>query len=159
MLNPCLKYWRGTAKRLIRINWINIGGLQTIHRFGHQSGRGERSGGLSAAKLHDFSARVFLDRSQTSKNNKNTKNKARHSKYRSGHPKLIFRSLLKDIFLEVRDEKWSSGSDLFGQIGYGAYLHDKIKIFFENRIFPDFRDFWAVGCELVFWQCLASTGM
>ena len=35
----------------------------TIHRFGHQSGRGERSGGLSTAKIHDFSARVFLDRS------------------------------------------------------------------------------------------------
>ena len=61
------QYWRGTAKRLIRINWIDIGRVQTIHRFGHQSGRGERSGGLSAAKLHDFSARVFLDRSQTSK--------------------------------------------------------------------------------------------
>ena len=45
-------------------------GVLTIHRFGHQSGRGERSGGLSAAKIHDFSARVFLDRSQTSKNNK-----------------------------------------------------------------------------------------
>ena len=28
--------------------------------------------------------------------------------------------------------------------------------FFENRIFPDFRDFWAGGCELVFCQCLAS---
>ena len=66
------EYWRGTAKRLIRINWIDIGRVQTIHRFGHQSGRGERSGGLSAAKLHDFSARVFLDRSQTSKNNKKT---------------------------------------------------------------------------------------
>ena len=63
-------YWRGTAKRLIRINLIDIGGVQTIHRFGHQSGRGERSGGLSAAKIHDFSARVFLNRSQTSKNNK-----------------------------------------------------------------------------------------
>ena len=69
---------------------------------------------------------------------------------------MIFLSLFKDIFLEVRDEKWSSGSDLFGQIGYGAYLPDKIKIFLENRIFPDFRDFWARGCELVFWQCLAS---
>ena len=112
---PRLQYWRGTAKRLIRINWIDIGGVQTIHRFGHQSGRGERSGGLSAAKIHDFSARVFLNRSQTSKNNKNnTKNKARHSKYRSGHPKLIFWRLFKDIFLEVRNEKWSSGSDLFG---------------------------------------------
>ena len=63
-------YWRGTAKRLIRINWIDIGGVQTIHRFGHQSGRGERSGGLSAAKIHDFPARVFLNRSQTAKNNK-----------------------------------------------------------------------------------------
>ena len=28
--------------------------------------------------------------------------------------------------------------------------------FFENRIFPDFRGFWAGGCELVFCQCLAS---
>ena len=36
----------------------------TIHRFGHQSGRGERSGGLSTAKFHVFSARVFLDMSQ-----------------------------------------------------------------------------------------------
>ena len=33
----------------------------TIHRFGHQSGLGERSGGLSTAKFHVFSARVFLD--------------------------------------------------------------------------------------------------
>ena len=68
-----LLYWRGTAtKRLIRINWIDIGRVQTIHRSGHQSGRGERSGSLSAAKLHDFPARVFLDRSQTLKNNKKT---------------------------------------------------------------------------------------
>ena len=59
-----LHYWPGTTKRLIRINWIDIGGVQTIHRFGHQSGRGERSGGLSAAKFHDFSARIFLDRSR-----------------------------------------------------------------------------------------------
>ena len=36
----------------------------TIHRFGHQSGLGERSGGLSTAKFHVFSARVFLDMSQ-----------------------------------------------------------------------------------------------
>ena len=36
----------------------------TIHRFAHQSGRGERSGGLSAAKFRVFSARVFLYRSQ-----------------------------------------------------------------------------------------------
>ena len=63
-------YWRGTAKRLIRINLIDIGGVQTIHRFGHQSGPGKRSGGLSTAKIHDFAARVFLNRSQTSKNNK-----------------------------------------------------------------------------------------
>ena len=47
-----------------------IGGVLTIHRFGHQSGRGERSGGLGTAKIHDFAARVFLNRSQTSKNNK-----------------------------------------------------------------------------------------
>ena len=40
-----------------------IEGFLTIHRFGHQSGRGERSGGLSTAKFHEFSARVFLDRS------------------------------------------------------------------------------------------------
>ena len=31
-----------------------------MHRFGHQSGPGKRSGGLSAAKLHDFSARGYL---------------------------------------------------------------------------------------------------
>ena len=36
----------------------------TIHRFGHQSGLGERSGGVSTAKFHVFSARVFLDMSQ-----------------------------------------------------------------------------------------------
>ena len=35
-----------------------------IHRFGHQSGRGERSGGLSTVIFHVFSARVFLDMSQ-----------------------------------------------------------------------------------------------
>ena len=57
-------YWPGTAKRLIRISPQGIEGFLTIHRFGHQSGRGERSGGLSTAKIHDFSARVFLDRSQ-----------------------------------------------------------------------------------------------
>ena len=65
---PTLRYWRGTAKRLIRIDLIDIGGVQTIHRFGHQSGPGKRSGGLSTAKIHDFSARVFSDRSRTSKN-------------------------------------------------------------------------------------------
>ena len=68
-------YWRGTAKRLIRINLIDIGGVQTIHRFGHQSGPGKRSGGLSTAKLHDFPARVFLDRSQTSKKKEKKKKK------------------------------------------------------------------------------------
>ena len=53
-------YWRGTAKRLIRINLIDIGGVQTIHCFGHQSGRGERSGGLSTAIfLCFFGARLF----------------------------------------------------------------------------------------------------
>ena len=36
----------------------------TIHRFGHRLGRGERSGGLSTAKFHVVSARVFLDMSQ-----------------------------------------------------------------------------------------------
>ena len=36
----------------------------TIHRFGHRLGRGERSGGLSTAKFHVVSARVFLDSSQ-----------------------------------------------------------------------------------------------
>ena len=35
-----------------------------IHRFVHQSARHERSGGLSTAKIHDFSARVFSDRYQ-----------------------------------------------------------------------------------------------
>ena len=65
-------YWRGTAKRLIRINWIDIWGVQTIHRFGHQSGPGKRSGGLSTAKIHVFSARVFLDRSQKQKTHKTT---------------------------------------------------------------------------------------
>ena len=35
-----------------------------IHRFGHQSGLGERSGGLSTAKSYVFSARVFVDMSQ-----------------------------------------------------------------------------------------------
>ena len=42
-------YWRGTANRLIRISWIDIGGVQTIHRFVHQTARRERSGGLSTA--------------------------------------------------------------------------------------------------------------
>jgi len=36
----------------------------SIVRFGHQSGPGERSGGLGTAKFHDFSVRVFLDMSQ-----------------------------------------------------------------------------------------------
>ena len=36
-----------------------------IHRFVHETGPGKRSGGLGAGKFHDFSARVFLDRSQT----------------------------------------------------------------------------------------------
>ena len=61
---PAEHYWPGTAKRLIRISPQGIEGFLTRHRFGHQSGRGERSGGLSTAKIHDFSARVFLDRSQ-----------------------------------------------------------------------------------------------
>ena len=43
-----------------------IGGSLTIDRFAHQSGRGERFGGLSTAKIHDVSARLFLDRSQKS---------------------------------------------------------------------------------------------
>ena len=64
------RYWRGTAKRLIRIDWIDILGVQTIHRFGHQSGSGEKYGGLSTAKIHVFSARVFLDGSGTPKNTK-----------------------------------------------------------------------------------------
>ena len=33
----------------------------TIHRFDYQSGRGERSGGLSTAELNVFPARAFLD--------------------------------------------------------------------------------------------------
>ena len=56
--------WPGTAKRLFRISPHGIEVFLTIHRFGHQSGHGERSGGLSTTKIHDFSARVFLDRSQ-----------------------------------------------------------------------------------------------
>ena len=67
-------YWRGTAKRLIRINWIDIWGVQTIHRFGHQSGPGKRSGGLSTAKIHVFSTCVFLDGSENRKNTKTNKN-------------------------------------------------------------------------------------
>ena len=66
-------YWRGTAKRLIGINWIDIWGVQTIHRFGHQSGPGKRSGGLSTAKIHVCSARVFLDGSGNSKSTQNYK--------------------------------------------------------------------------------------
>ena len=58
-----LHYWRGTAKRLIKINWIDIWGVQTIHRFGHQPGPGKRSGGPSTAKIHVFSEHVFGDRS------------------------------------------------------------------------------------------------
>ena len=41
-----------------------ISGVPGIHRFSHQSGRGERSGGLSTAKFNSFSARVFLDMPQ-----------------------------------------------------------------------------------------------
>ena len=41
-----------------------ISGVPGIHRFSHQAGRGERSGGLSTAKFNGFSARVFLDMSQ-----------------------------------------------------------------------------------------------
>ena len=41
-----------------------FGQFLTIHRFAHQSGRRERSGRVSTAKIHVFSARVFLDRSQ-----------------------------------------------------------------------------------------------
>jgi hypothetical protein len=33
----------------------------SIDRVGHQAGRGGRSGGLVTAKVHVFSARVFLD--------------------------------------------------------------------------------------------------
>ena len=39
----------------------DIGEFLTIHSFGHQSGRCERSGGLSTANIHDFSARVLLN--------------------------------------------------------------------------------------------------
>ena len=35
-----------------------------FHPLVHQSARHERSGGLSTAKSHDFSARVFSDRYQ-----------------------------------------------------------------------------------------------
>ena len=63
-------YWRGTDKRLIRINWIDILGVHTIHRFDHQLGPGERSGGLSTAKFHVCSARVFSDGSGNPKNTK-----------------------------------------------------------------------------------------
>ena len=61
---PAEHYWPSTARRLIRISPQGIEGFLTRHRFGLQSGRGGRSGGLSTAKIHDFSARVFLDRSQ-----------------------------------------------------------------------------------------------
>ena len=49
-----------STKRLIRINQYQ----NSIYRFGHQSGRGERSGGLSTANIRDFSARIFSDWSQ-----------------------------------------------------------------------------------------------
>ena len=46
-------------------NWMWGGEVLTIHRFGHRSGQGERSGVCSTAKVHDlFSARGFLDMSQ-----------------------------------------------------------------------------------------------
>jgi hypothetical protein len=35
-----------------------------IDRFGHQSGHGERSGGLGTARFHVFASRVFLNMSQ-----------------------------------------------------------------------------------------------
>ena len=41
-----------------------MSGFLTIHRCGHQWFRGERFGGLSAAKFHVFSAHVFLDIAQ-----------------------------------------------------------------------------------------------
>ena len=44
-----------------------IGGVLTVHRFAHQSGRGEGSGGLKSSIYHVFSARVFLDMSQEKK--------------------------------------------------------------------------------------------
>ena len=49
-----------STKRLIRINQYQ----NSIYRFGHQSGRGERSGGLSTANIRDLSARIFSDWSQ-----------------------------------------------------------------------------------------------
>ena len=49
-----------STKRLIRINQYQ----NSIYRFGHQSGRGERSGGLSTANIRDFSARIFSGWSQ-----------------------------------------------------------------------------------------------
>ena len=64
--------------RLIQINWIDIWGVQTIHRFGHQSGPGKRSGGLSTANVHVFPARIFLYGSghqQLITTNKQTRNK------------------------------------------------------------------------------------
>jgi hypothetical protein len=45
--------------------WVEKSRRQnSSHRFAHQSARHERSGGLSTAKMHDFSARVFLERCQ-----------------------------------------------------------------------------------------------
>ena len=41
-----------------------IGGVLAMHRFGHQCGCRERSGRVSTTKIHVFSARVFLDKSQ-----------------------------------------------------------------------------------------------
>ena len=62
-------YWRGTAKRLTRINWIDSGGVQTIHRFGHQSGRGERTGckgfGKNMARDNDWNAEKCVDLGRT----------------------------------------------------------------------------------------------
>ena len=54
MLFAPARYWRGTTKRLIRISPQGIEGFLTIHRFGHHSGRGKRSGGVSAAKFMIF---------------------------------------------------------------------------------------------------------
>ena len=44
-----------------------FGSQNSIHRLIHQTARHEKSGGLSTAKIYDFLARVFLDRSPNPK--------------------------------------------------------------------------------------------
>ena len=48
-------------------------GVLTIHRCVHQRGPGKRSWDFQNTKIHDLSARVFLDRSRIPKNMKQSK--------------------------------------------------------------------------------------